>query len=301
MIKQKTIKNTIHAQGIGLHTGKLIHLTLHPAPVDTGIVFRRVDLNPIIELPALTTYVGDTSLSTTLVKEGARISTVEHLLSALSGMHIDNLYIDLDAAEVPIMDGSAGPFIFLLESAGIQTQDAPKRFIKIKREIKVAADDKAVRIYPYNGFKISIGIDFRYPVNGQKNQHYEIDFNKSSFIKEISRARTFGFLQDVVNLRARNLALGGTLDNAVVIDKQTVLNPGGLRCHNEFVKHKVLDVVGDLYLLGHSVIGAFEGHRSGHTLNNRLLKVLLADPNAWELVAISEETHLPLMTQPAVA
>lgn len=300
MIKQRTIKNTIHAQGIGLHTGKNIKITLHSAPEDTGIVFRRVDIKPVVEIPALAAYVGDTSLSTTLVKEGVRISTVEHLLSAFAGMHIDNAYVDIDGPEVPIMDGSAGPFIFLLQAAGFISQEMPRRFIRIKREIKVAGEDKWVKIYPYSGFKVGMTIDFRQPINNQTQQFLQVDFNQSSFVKEISRARTFGFLQDAISLKARNLALGGSLDNAIVVDKDNILNKEGLRYKDEFVKHKILDVVGDLYLLGHSIIGGFEGYRSGHTLNNRLLKVLLSDINAWEEISLTE-SQMPILAQSAVA
>jgi UDP-3-O-[3-hydroxymyristoyl] N-acetylglucosamine deacetylase len=288
MIKQRTLKNVIRATGVGLHSGDKVYLTLRPAPVDSGIIFRRVDLNPPMEIPARAENVGDTRLSTTLVKGTTRISTVEHLLSALAGLGIDNAYVDLSASEVPIMDGSAGPFVFLIQSAGIEEQNAPKRYIRIKRAVQVQDGDKWARFDPFNGFKVSFRIDFEHPVFKRSSQFAEIDFSKTSFVKEVSRARTFGFMHEIELLRENKLALGGSLDNAIVMDDYRVLNEDGLRYEDEFVKHKVLDAVGDLYLLGHGLIGAFSGYKSGHELNNKLLRTLLADKQAWELVSFEE-------------
>ena len=288
MIKQRTLKNVIRATGVGLHSGDKVYLTLRPAPVDSGIIFRRVDLNPPMEIPARAENVGDTRLSTTLVKGQTRISTVEHLLSALAGLGIDNAYVELSASEVPIMDGSAGPFVFLIQSAGIEEQNAPKRYIRIKRAVQVQEGDKWARFDPFNGFKVSFRIDFEHPVFKRSSQFAEIDFSKTSFVKEVSRARTFGFMHEIELLRENKLALGGSLDNAIVMDDYRVLNEDGLRYEDEFVKHKVLDAVGDLYLLGHGLIGAFSGYKSGHELNNKLLRTLLADKQAWELVSFEE-------------
>jgi UDP-3-O-[3-hydroxymyristoyl] N-acetylglucosamine deacetylase len=294
MINQRTLKNVIRATGVGLHTGRKVFLTLRPAAPDTGIVFRRVDLNPVVEIPARAENVGDTSLSTSLVREGARISTVEHLLSAFAGLGIDNAYVDLSAPEVPIMDGSAGPFVFLIQSAGVEEQDAPKKFIRIKRTISVKDGDKWARFEPFAGFKVSFAIEFDHPFFQQSSKHAEIDFSTTSFVKEVSRARTFGFMRDVELLRGRNLALGGSLDNAVVVDDYRVLNEDGLRYEDEFVKHKILDAIGDLYLLGFSLIGAFRGHKSGHELNNQLLRKLLASKSAWELVSYPAGQEAPI-------
>ncbi|MFP3872811.1 MAG: UDP-3-O-acyl-N-acetylglucosamine deacetylase [Thiohalophilus sp.] len=294
MINQRTLKNVIRATGVGLHTGEKVYLTLRPAAADTGIIFRRVDLPEPVEIPAVPENVGDTTLSTTLIKDGIRVSTVEHLLSALAGLGIDNAYIDLNAPEVPIMDGSAGPFVFLVQSAGIQEQKAPKRFIRIKKPIVIEEDDKWVRFEPFEGFKVSFTIDFDHPVFRDQNQTAMIDFSTTSFVKEVSRARTFGFMSQIENLRANNLALGGSLDNAVVVDEYRVLNEDGLRYVDEFVKHKILDSIGDLYLLGHSLIGAFSGHKSGHALNNRLLCELLANQEAWEEVTFEDPAKAPI-------
>lgn len=289
MIKQRTLKNVIRATGVGLHTGRKVFLTLRPAAADTGIVFRREDLNPPVEIPALAENVGDTSLSTSLVKGDVRISTVEHLLSAFAGLGIDNAYVDLSASEVPIMDGSAGPFVFLIQSAGIEEQNRAKKFIQIKREISVRDGDKWARFEPFDGFKVSFAIEFDHPFFHQRSKYAEIDFSTTSFVKEVSRARTFGFMRDVEILRGQNLALGGSLDNAIVVDDYRVLNEDGLRYEDEFVKHKILDAIGDLYLLGHSLIGAFHGYKSGHELNNRLLRQILADESAWDLVSYAAE------------
>lgn len=294
MIKQRTLKNVIRATGVGLHTGEKVYLTLRPAVPDTGIVFRRVDLDTPVEIPAIPENVGETTLSTTLVKDGIRVATIEHLLSALAGLGIDNAYIDLNASEVPIMDGSAGPFVFLIQSAGIQEQNAPKRFIRIKKPVKVDHGDKWVEFKPYDGFKVSFTIDFEHPAFKERHQMAEVDFSTTSFVKEVSRARTFGFMSQIETLRANNLALGGSLDNAIVVDDYRVLNEDGLRYVDEFVKHKILDSIGDLYLLGRSLIGAFSGYKSGHALNNKLLRVLLAQEDAWELVTFEDEKESPI-------
>lgn len=294
MIRQRTLKNVIRATGVGLHTGDKVYLTLRPAPVDAGIIFRRVDLDPPVEVKAKAENVGDTTLSSTLIDGDVRISTVEHLLSALAGLGIDNAYVDLSAAEVPIMDGSAGPFVFLIQSAGIIEQEAPKRFIRIKNAVLVEEDDKWVKFEPFNGFKVSLSIDFDHPVFKGRSQISEMDFSTTSFVKEVSRARTFGFMSQLEVLQANNLALGGSLDNAIVVDDFRILNEDGLRYDDEFVKHKVLDAIGDLYLLGYSLIGAFSGYKSGHALNNQLLRALLADQESWELVTFEDEKEVPI-------
>ena len=294
MIKQRTLKNVIRATGVGLHTGKKVLLTLRPALANTGIIFRRVDLDPAVEIPAKPKYVGDTSLSTTLVKDNIRISTVEHLLSALAGFGIDNAFVDLTADEVPIMDGSAGPFVFLIQSAGIAEQNAAKEFLRIKEKVRVDKDEKWAMFEPFDGFKVGFSIEFDHPVFNQNNCHAEIDFSTTSFVKEVSRARTFGFMRDVELLRQKNLVLGGSLDNAVVVDDYRILNEDGLRYADECVKHKILDAIGDLYLLGHSLIGAFKGHKSGHALNNTLIRELLLNEDAWELVSFETEYKAPI-------
>ena len=294
MIRQRTLKNVIRATGVGLHTGKKVLLTLRPAPTNTGIIFRRVDIDPAIEIPAKPKYVGDTSLSTTLVKDRVRISTVEHLLSAFAGFGIDNVYVDLTADEVPIMDGSAGPFVFLIQSAGVEEQRAAKKFLRIKEKVQVEQNGKWAMFEPFDGFKVGFSIEFDHPVFNQNNCHAEIDFSTTSFVKEVSRARTFGFMRDVELLRERNLVLGGSLDNAVVVDDYRILNEDGLRYADECVKHKILDAIGDLYLLGHSLIGAFKGHKSGHALNNTLIRELLLDKSAWEIVSFESEYQAPI-------
>jgi len=294
LIKQRTLKNVIRATGVGLHTGEKVYLTLRPAAPDTGIVFRRVDLAEPVEIKASPDNVADTKLSTALGKEAVRISTVEHLLSAFAGLGIDNAYVDLSAPEVPIMDGSAGPFVFLIQSAGIEEQNHPKRFIRIKRCVQVEDGDKWARFDPFDGFKVGFSIDFDHPVFDDHSKAAAIDFSTTSFVKEVSRARTFGFMRDYETLRERNLALGGSLDNAVVVDDYRILNEDGLRYEDEFVKHKILDAIGDLYLLGHSLIGSFTGHKSGHALNNRLLCTLLADREAWELVTFEDAEEAPI-------
>lgn len=294
MLKQRTLKNAVHATGVGLHTGEKVRLTLRPAAAGTGIVFRRVDLPQPVEIPADPYAVGDTRLSSCLEKDGVRVSTVEHLMSALSGLGVDNVFIDLTAPEVPIMDGSAGPFVFLLQSAGIEEQPAAKKFIRILKPVEVRDGDKWVRFVPYNGFRIELAIDYRHPVFDPDAQSVVVDFSSNSYVKEVARARTFGFMQDVENMRAQGLALGGSMDNAIVMDEYRVLNADGLRYDNEFVKHKVLDAIGDLYLLGHPLIGAFSGHKSGHAMNNRLLRALLETPGAWEYTSFESSEAAPV-------
>ncbi len=294
MIKQRTLKNVIRATGVGLHTGEKVYMTLRPAAVNTGIVFRRTDLPEPVVIPARCEHVGDTRLSSTLVKDGVRVGTVEHLMSAMAGLGIDNAYVDLSAPEVPIMDGSAGPFVFLLQSAGIEEQSAPKRFIRVKQPIKVEAGDKWARFEPFDGFKVGFSIEFHHPMFSRRASQAEIDFSTTSFVKEVSRARTFGFMRDIEMLRDKNLALGGSMDNAIVLDDYRVLNEDGLRYEDEFVKHKILDAIGDLYLLGHSLIGAFYGHKSGHELNNQLLRTLLANKAAWEEVTFDDPARAPI-------
>jgi len=294
LIKQRTLKNMIRATGVGLHTGAKVYMTLRPAAANTGIVFRRTDLNPPVEIKGEPYAVGDTRLSSCLERDGVRVSTVEHLMSALAGLGIDNAYVELTAAEVPIMDGSAGPFVFLLQSAGIEEQNARKKFIRIQKPVEVRDGDKWVRFEPHNGFKLTMSIDFAHPVFDKTPQSVTVDFSTTSYVKEVSRARTFGFMQDVETMRAQGLALGGSLDNAIVMDEYRVLNTDGLRYEDEFVKHKVLDAIGDLYLLGHPLIGAFSGHKTGHALNNRLLRRLLEDKPAWELVSFERPEDAPV-------
>ena len=303
MVGQRTLKNIIRASGIGLHTGKRVLMTVRPAAPDTGIVFRRVDLPEPVEILARAENVGDTDLGTSLVKGDVRISTVEHLLSAFAGLGIDNACVEVTAPEVPIMDGSAGPFVFLLQSAGLEEQRTPKRFIRIKKTVRLVDGDKWAQFDPFDGFKVNFEIAFNHPIFKRRAQRATMDFSTTSFLKEISRARTFGFMRDLETMRSRNLALGGTLDNAIVLDDSKVLNEGGLRYEDEFVKHKILDAIGDLYLLGYSLIGEFSGHKSGHGLNNRLLRALLADTNAWEAVVFERPEDAPIsyVRAPALA
>ena len=294
MLRQRTLKTTIRTTGVGLHTGARVELTLRPAPGDTGIVFHRVDLPEPVAIAAQATNVGDTRLSSTLALDGASISTVEHLMSALAGLGIDNLHVDVAGPELPIMDGSAGPFVFLLQSAGIEEQSAAKRFVRIKKPVIVRDGDKWARFEPFDGFKVGFSIDFDHPIFTRRTSSSEIDFSTTSFVKEVSRARTFGFMRDIEMLREKNLALGGSMDNAIVLDDYRVLNEDGLRYEDEFVKHKILDAIGDLYLLGHSLIGAFFGHKSGHELNNKLLRELLANSKAWEEVSFDDPAKAPI-------
>ena len=302
MIKQRTLKNVIRATGVGLHTGQKVYLTLRPAAANSGIIFRRIDLPEPVEIRACPDNVGDTTLSTTLANGDVRVSTVEHLLSAMAGLGIDNAYVDLSASEVPIMDGSAGPFVFLIQSAGMEEQNAPKQFMRIKRSVKVTDGEKWAKFEPFNGFKVSFTIEFDHPVFRDSLDSASVDFSTTSFVKEVSRARTFGFMRDLERLRENNLALGGNLDNAIVVDDYRILNEDGLRYEDEFVKHKVLDAIGDLYLLGHSLIGAFSGYKSGHALNNKLLRALLARKSAWEMVTFDDPVDVPIIfMQPASA
>lgn len=294
MIKQTTLKNEMCATGTGLHTGEKVYLKIGPAPPDTGIRFRRIDIQPPVEIPALVNNVGDTTLNTCLVKDGIRVSTVEHLLSAFAGLGIDNAYVDLTAPEVPIMDGSAGPFVFLIQSAGLKQQNALKKFIRIKEKVEVSQGDKVATISPYNGFRVTLTIDFDHPVIRSSSQTATLDFSTTSYVKEVSRARTFGFLSEYEYLRKMNLAMGGSLDNAIVLDDYRILNENGLRFEDEFVKHKLLDVIGDLYQLGHSMIGEFNGYKCGHQLNNQLLHALLDNEKAWEIVTFSDKKKLPI-------
>lgn len=294
MIKQRTLKNTIRATGVGLHTGDKVYLTLRPAEPDAGICFRRVDLPEPVIIRAKPENVGETMLSTTLVENGVKVATVEHLLSAMAGLGIDNAIIDVSAPEVPIMDGSAGPFVFLLQSAGVMEQEAPKQYIKIKKPIRVEENDKWGAFEPFDGFKVTFTIDFEHPAFSDHLKTAVMDFSTTTFVKEVARARTFGFMKDIEFLRENNLALGGSLDNAIVVDDDKVLNEDGLRYADEFVKHKILDAIGDLYLLGHSLIGEFKGFKSGHALNNKLLLALLADPDAWEMVTFDKDEDAPI-------
>lgn len=293
MIKQRTPKKVIQATGVGLHSGEKVLLTLRPAPVNTGIVFRRVDLSPVVEIPASYEYVGDTMLCTTLHHGKVKIATVEHLLSALAGLGIDNAYIDVNAPEIPIMDGSAAPFVFLIQSAGIREQNAAKRYIRILKPIRVEENGKYVQFLPHKGYKITFTIGFEHPVFNDRPQTVSFDFSGTSYVKEVCRARTFGFLSDYEKLRECDLAKGGSLDNAIVVDDYRVLNEDGLRFESEFVTHKVLDAIGDLYLLGSSLIGAFEGYKSGHELNNKLLRELMVRQDAWEYTYFDTENYLP--------
>ena len=294
VLRQRTLGGVVETTGIGLHTGDEVHLVLHPAPVDSGIVFRRVDLDPVLVIPARAENVGDTLLSTSLVVHGQRVSTVEHLLAAFSGLGVDNAYVDVSAPEVPIMDGSAGPFVLLIESVGIQEQEAPKQFIRVKREVTVTDGDKKASFLPFDGFKVSFTIDFDQPVFRGRTAHAEMDFASTSFIEEVSRARTFGFMHEVEYLRSKGLARGGSFDNAVVVDDYRILNTEGLRSEDEFVKHKVLDAMGDLYLLGNSLIGQFRAYKSGHTLNNAAVRALLSHTDAWELVSFADADSAPV-------
>ncbi|TAK90499.1 MAG: UDP-3-O-acyl-N-acetylglucosamine deacetylase [Burkholderiaceae bacterium] len=293
MLRQRTIKQTVTATGVGLHSGTKVELTLRPAPANTGIVFRRIDLNPSVEIPASATMVGDTRMASTLDYGGVKVATVEHLMSALYGLGIDNLYADVTAAEIPIMDGSAGSFVFLLQSAGVEEQKALKEFIRVTRPIEIRDGDKWARLEPHEGFKLKFSIDFNHPAIDQTGQEFEIDFAEHSYIKEIARARTFGFMQDVETLRSHGLARGGHLDNAIVMDEYRILNSEGLRFANEFVKHKILDAIGDLYLIGKPLIAAYVAHKSGHGLNNLLLRALLEQPQSYEIVRFAQIERAP--------
>jgi UDP-3-O-[3-hydroxymyristoyl] N-acetylglucosamine deacetylase len=294
MIKQRTLKNAIRTTGVGLHTGKKIYLTLLPGEVDSGIIFRRVDLNPPVEIKATAKNVGETTLSTCLVSGEVRVSTIEHILSAMAGMGIDNAVVELDAPEVPIMDGSASPFVFLLQSAGIQEQPAPKKFVRVLKEVTLKDGDKIASFLPFEGFKVNFSIAFDLPVFQGRNLETTVDFSSSAFVKDISRARTFGFMHEIEYLRSKGLAQGGSMDNAIVVDEYRILNEDGLRYEDEFVKHKVLDAIGDLYLLGNSLLCEYRAHKSGHSLNNRALRLLMDQEDAWEYVTFEDEMNAPI-------
>ncbi len=303
MLRQRTLKSLIRASGVGLHTGKKVRIALCPAPPDTGVVFRRIDLASPVDIPARADLVGDVKLCSGLVKDGVKVYTVEHLMSALSGLGIDNVYVDLDADELPIMDGSASPFALLLQQAGIEEQGAPKKFLKVRKTVEVREGDKWARLEPYAGYKLSFSIDFRHPVIERSTQSVTVDFAETSYVKEIARARTFGFMHEVEDLKGSGLALGGGLENAVVIDDQGVLNEDGLRFADEFIRHKLLDAIGDLYLMGRPLLGAFVAHKSGHALNNRLARAALAEAGALETVVFERAEEAPagiarLSTQP---
>jgi len=302
MLRQRTLKNIIRASGVGLHTGKQIYLTLRPAPVDTGIIFSRVDISPVVSIAAKASNVGETTLSTTLVKDNVKISTVEHLMSAMCGLGIDNAYVDVSGAEVPIMDGSAGPFVFLIQSAGIEEQEKAKKFIKINKPLTLDQDGKSVSLEPFDGFKVSYTLLYDHPVYKSHTTSASIDFSSTSFVKEVSRARTFGFMHEFEELRERNLALGASMENAIAVGDYKVLNEDGLRYEDEFVKHKILDSIGDLYLLGNSLIGEFKGYKSGHALNNALLRMLEVNKDAWEIVSFEEDANVPILySKPGIA
>ncbi len=301
MIKQRTLKNAIRTTGVGLHTGDQIHLTLLPAPVDTGRVFRRVDLSPPVEIKATAHNVGETTLSTCLIKDDVRVSTVEHLMSAMAGLGIDNAIVELNAPEIPIMDGSAGPFVFLIQSAGVQEQNAPKKFLRVKKEVTLKDGDKFATFTPFDGFKVSFSIEFDHPVFKDRRPQAELDFSSSTFVKDISRARTFGFMHEIEYLRSKGLARGGSMDNAIVVDQYRILNEDGLRFEDEFVRHKVLDAIGDLYMLGNSLLCEYKAHKSGHSLNNRALRLLLDQPDAWEWVTFDEKQQLPIAYMSPIA
>jgi len=294
LLSQRTIKKVIETAGVGLHSGKKVSMRLRPAAVNTGIVFRRIDLESPVDIKVSPNAVGETVLSTTLIKDGVKVSTVEHLLSALAGLGIDNIYIDLTATEVPILDGSSAPFVYLILSAGIEEQTVAKQFMRIKETVTYSNGDSWASLEPYDGFSASFQIDFNHPAVNDTKQTMKLDFCEDSYVSEISRARTFGFMRDVEFLRKRNLGLGGSLDNAVVLDEYKVLNSSGLRYKDEFVKHKILDAIGDLYTLGFGIIGAFHGHKSGHAINNLLLRELLAHENAWEIVKFDQQSDAPV-------
>ncbi len=293
MLRQRTLKTVIKATGVGLHSGVKVSLSLRPAQVDTGIVFRRVDLDAPVDLKADPLAVGDTRLASCLERDGAKVATVEHLMSALAGLGIDNAYVDVDAAELPIFDGSAAPFVYLLQSAGIEEQGAPKRFLRVTKPVEVRDGDKWARLDPYDGFSLEFSIVFSHPAVAQSGTRAKVDFGTQSYVREVARARTFGFMQDVESMRDQGLAQGGSLENAIVMDEYRVLNSEGLRYSDEFVKHKILDAIGDLYLAGHPLLAAFSAHKSGHALNNRLLRALLADRTAWELIAFESPAATP--------
>ena len=289
MLKQRTLRTAVSSTGIGLHSGKKVTMNLQPAPVNTGIVFRRIDLPERPEIRLHPERVGETTLCTALLDGQVKVATVEHLLSALAGLGIDNLYVDINAPEIPIMDGSAAPFLYLILSAGIAEQNVSKRFIRIKKPVEFRKGDMWARLSPYEGFKASFAIQFNHPAINATRQSMELDFSKQAYASEIARARTFGFMRDSEMLRSKNLVLGGSIENAIVLDEFRVLNPDGLRYNDEFIRHKILDAIGDLYTLGHGIIGAFHGHKAGHAINNLLVRELLAQREAWEMVSLEEK------------
>ena len=290
MIRQRTLKSPIRASGIGLHGGRKVFISILPAPVDHGVVFRRVDVSPAVDVPADALLIGETTLCSTLVKDGVKVATVEHIMSALAGMGIDNVLVELSSPEIPIMDGSAAPFMYLFQSAGIVEQDAPRAFIRVLQPVQVGEGDKYARLEPYEGFRLSFGIEFKHPAFKTSAQTATLEFTTANYMREVSRARTFGFMREFEMMRAKNLALGASLDNAVALDDYRVVNPDGLRYDDEFVRHKILDAVGDLYLVGHPILGAYSAYKSGHALNNQLACALLQDTKAWELVRFEDST-----------
>lgn len=291
MVRQHTLKNIIRATGVGLHSGEKVYLTLKPAPVNTGIVFVRTDLDPVVEIHGDARLVGSTNFATALSQNGVEVSTVEHLLSAMAGLGVDNAYVEVSASEIPLMDGSASPFVFLLQSAGLEAQNAPKKFIRVKKPIRIEDGDKYASLEPHSGFRLSFKIDFDHPAIGEDVQTTSLDFSTTTFVKEISRARTFGFMKDIEYFKTNNLARGANMENAIVLDDYRVLNEEGLRYRDELVRHKILDAIGDLYLLGHSLIGEYKAYKSGHGLNNKLLLALLEQPEAWEYVVFEDEAQ----------
>ncbi len=293
MLKQRTIKSIVKATGIGLHSGRKVVLTLRPAAANTGIVFSRVDLPTPVDIPASAMSIGDTRLASVLQKDGARVSTVEHLMSACAGLGIDNLYVDVTAEEIPIMDGSAASFVFLLQSAGIEEQNAAKRFIKVTKPVEIRDGDKFARLDPYFGFKVKFTIDFRHPAVDKTGQALEVDLAQTSYVREIARARTFGFAHEAEMLREMGLARGASMDNAIVLDEYRILNNDALRYDDEFVRHKMLDAIGDLYVVGHPLLASYTAYKSGHGLNNQLLRALLADESAYEIVSFDDQQAAP--------
>ncbi|WP_299008172.1 UDP-3-O-acyl-N-acetylglucosamine deacetylase [uncultured Shewanella sp.] len=302
MIFQRTVKEMVKTTGVGLHSGNKVTLIIRPAPINTGIVLVRTDLTPAVEIPAIADQVRETTMCTALVNDdGVRVSTIEHLFAALAGLGVDNAIIEVDAPEIPIMDGSASPFVFLLQSVGIAEQSAAKKYIRITKPIRVEDGDKWAELKPFQGFRVNFAIDFNHPEIARSQQHVTMDFSSAAFIKDISRARTFGFMRDIEYLRANNLALGGSMENAVVLDEYRVLNPDGLRYDDEFVKHKILDAFGDLYVAGHAIVGEFSAYKTGHALNNQLVRAMLAQQEAWEIVSFEEADAPVNFTVPAGA
>jgi len=299
MIRQRTLRRSVRATGIGLHSGQKVYLSLLPAGPDCGITFRRVDLSPPVEIPAHADLVRETMMSSNLVKGDVRVGTVEHLMSALAGMGVDNCVVELSSPEVPIMDGSASPFVFLIQSVGLQELDAPKRFIRVRQPVFVQDGDKSARLEPYDGFRLRFGIEFQHPAVRNSGQEQVVEFSTAAYIREVARARTFGFMRELDQLRAHNLGLGASLANTVALDEFRVVNQDGLRFDNEFVRHKILDAIGDLYVVGHPILGSYTAWKSGHALNNKLLRALLADGDAWEYATFEEARKAPITYAPS--